>query len=240
MSTPFDAESYGKKPFDGSRMPFRVRAVLLGLNLTLIGAVLLTSLPFYVLILYVAGVMAYDEVPRIQYHGIAEYLGYFNIQRPSWKDGITIVVTIVVLYATLFLIGSVATSAGAPEPTNHAIQGDSLSNPLVVGLYVAAFFLFVAPFEEFLFRHKLQKDWLGKFNVVVRLLSASAFFAVLHYPVYGLSPGGTFSVAVIFVNALFFGAAYELTDNLTVPVIVHATFNSVSVLAIFLLSAGIV
>lgn len=238
-SSPF-SETYGQKPFRGSRLPTPLKFLALVVNIVLIFGVFFGPVPYYVAIGFVIVIIAYDEYPRITTQGLGTYLAYFDLKRPSLRDiGVTIG-TLIVMYATLAVLSAtLLANTGGASPSGHVLQNDPLGNPVIIAFYVIAFFLFVGPVEEYLFRKKLQRDYLGTYPLPVRLIIASAAFAVVHFPVYGLSFGAAISVGLIFVNALFFGLSYELTDNLTVPALVHATYNTIAILIAYALATGL-
>jgi len=66
------------------------------------------------------------------------------------------------------------------------------------------------------------------FGPVAAIVLASAAFAPLH--VFALS-GGLQAIAttigVLFVPSLVFGATYELSDNLLVPILIHGAYDAV-------------
>jgi len=52
-------------------------------------------------------------------------------------------------------------------------------------------------------------------------------FAIIHYPSLSGSPTGQLIyVAIISVPGLIFGVAYEYTDNLVVPALIHGLYNA--------------
>jgi membrane protease YdiL (CAAX protease family) len=96
-------------------------------------------------------------------------------------------------------------------------------------LLILLFAFTLAPVaEEIFFRGFLQNALRSRVSVVRATLLQSATFAVLHAN-YGLK-----CVAIIFFIALILTAVYEWRKSLLTPVFVHAGFNSLFVVGIFL------
>lgn len=94
--------------------------------------------------------------------------------------------------------------------------------------------LFAPLIEEFLFRGLLQNYLRKYFGIKTGIILSSFIFAVFHFS----SPQGISNLMIIpslFVLSLFLGFIYERQRSLISPIILHATFNSISILNLLLL-----
>lgn len=86
----------------------------------------------------------------------------------------------------------------------------------------------VAPVEEFVFRGVIQGRLRDRFGAAPAIVGASLLFGSLHLANYSGNPvaivAGALMIAVV---GSIFGVLYERTDNLVVPVLVHATYNTI-------------
>jgi len=95
-------------------------------------------------------------------------------------------------------------------------------------LFVA---VIIAPFiEELLFRGIMLPFLARRFGLLVSVLMTSAVFAVIHFHVPSLLP--------LFLLSIAFSFAYARTGSLWVPFGMHALFNGVTVIFLFLMGAG--
>lgn len=93
-----------------------------------------------------------------------------------------------------------------------------------------------APFvEELIFRNGLQKALTSRVGGPVALLVTSLVFAGLHGPSYADSAlsllGLAIPLTIIFLTSVLLGLAYWKTENLLVPIAVHALMNFAAVIA---------
>ena len=118
------------------------------------------------------------------------------------------------------------TSAGGQTAPNQ-LSEVGIENPAVLLLLVPASLLLIGPGEELLFRGVVQGTLRESFGPAAAVVTASAIFAGVHY----LALSGPFgarltTIAILFFPSLVFGAAYERTGNLVVPVLIHGLYNS--------------
>ncbi|QLD90540.1 CPBP family intramembrane metalloprotease [Natronomonas salina] len=93
----------------------------------------------------------------------------------------------------------------------------------------------VAPAEELLFRGAVQGRLRERFGPVTAVAAASLLFGSLHLTNYSGSVGSVVAGALLIAAVgSIFGAVYELSDNLAVPVLVHGCYNAVLTLASYL------
>ncbi|NEU57008.1 CPBP family intramembrane glutamic endopeptidase [Halorussus sp. MSC15.2] len=103
---------------------------------------------------------------------------------------------------------------------------DALSrSPTMWVVVFASWFLVSVPAEEILVRGIVQGRLREQFAPSVAVVSAAVLFGAMHVPL-ALYSGGTDPLSTAVVTALIggvLGTAYERTDNLVVPTLVHAT-----------------
>lgn len=164
---------------------------------------------------------------------LIESWGVFEvIEKPSRKDLFIYIPLFTGLsYAAVFGV-SVLFETFLPGSSPEAHAGiEAIGGSLfVIPVYVLLFFLFIAPLEEFIFRHKLQKEFLDG-GLIRRVLIANVLFGLAHFIMYFSSSieGIFMSLSVITVVGIMFGLSYEASDNLTVPICIHGLFNSIAV-----------
>lgn len=131
-------------------------------------------------------------------------------------------------------LGVLASAAGV-APTESVFDGPIARNPaLALGL-AALSILLVAPAEELLFRGALQGRLRRAFGPVGAVATASLLFGALHVANYpGALTGALVGAGIVTVGGSVFGTVYEYTGNLAVPIVSHATYNTVLLVAAFL------
>ncbi len=102
---------------------------------------------------------------------------------------------------------------------------ESDNSTLRIGIALLA--IVIAPItEECCFRGFLYNSIKQHAGIIVATLISSLFFAAIHTSLVAFLP--------LFVFAIFQCELYRKTRSLTAPIIAHAVFNSISVLASFL------
>ena len=88
-----------------------------------------------------------------------------------------------------------------------------------------------------MFRGLVQGTLRENFHPARAIILASALFASIH--LFSLSGEGKLVyIGIAFVLALVLGAAYEYTDNLAVPAVIHGTYNAVQFAESYLAATG--
>ncbi|GGN87546.1 CPBP family intramembrane glutamic endopeptidase [Haloarcula pellucida] len=166
---------------------------------------------------------------------LSETVPRFDISAavPSMRDAATIVAGYLVAIGGA-LLGSAAitvvqrvTGTELETGTNQAAQ-IGMENPEVLLLLIPASILVIGPGEEMLFRGVVQGRIREVFSPVPGVLIPSVIFAGLHwFALSGGSPQGNLvTLGVLVVPALVFGVAYEYTDNIVVPALIHGLYNA--------------
>jgi membrane protease YdiL (CAAX protease family) len=164
---------------------------------------------------------------------------FIPISVPSLRElGISIGAWITAIIAVP-VVASIIISIANEQPASNAASETAQQNPEIIPLLIPLVFLLNAPGEELLFRGVIQGLLAERFSGWAAILLATAAFAPLHIiALVGGSTAALLTIVIISVPSLIFGAVYELTDNLIVPSLVHALFNSTLFLGIYATSLG--
>ena len=165
---------------------------------------------------FVAAVVAYlawrDETDLFEY-------GVPDLTDLAWG-----VAGLVGLFVAAFAVSALIQLLGAETATNEVVELGQ-QNPRLFLYLIPVTILVVAPAEELLFRGVVQGLFRRAYGVAPAVVFASALFGVVHW--VALTGGGSqlTYVAVAGVLGLVLGSVYELTENLVVPVAIHALWN---------------
>lgn len=150
------------------------------------------------------------------------------------RDVLAVVVAFVVALGAAFGGAVVVSTFGVQAGTNQAADL-AFEDPEVLLFLIPGAFLLIGPGEELLFRGVIQsrlRETIGRWPAVV---VGAALFAAVH--VTALSGGASarlVSITILFFPSLVFGAAYEFTDNLAVPALVHGSYNALIFTVLYL------
>ena len=175
----------------------------------------------------------------LRYRGVG--LHYVGARVPSFRDLIAAVSGYVLAFVGLFA-GVILISFTQAETAPNQVRQIATENPEVLLLLIPASFLLIGPGEELLFRGIVQGRLREEFGPVAGVVLASAIFAAIHFTALtGGTSGRLATIAVLFLPSLVFGSAYELTDNLVVPVFIHGAYNATlfTILYVVLQSGGV-
>lgn len=132
---------------------------------------------------------------------------------------LTAAIALSILLAVLDLVPeSVIGEAGATDPTFFLA---------LAALSVVV----VAPVEELLFRGVIQGRLRQRFGPIAAVTGSSLLFGSMHLANYGgeILPIVAGASLIAVVGAVL-GILYEYTDNLAVPIVVHAVYNVILLL----------
>lgn len=109
----------------------------------------------------------------------------------------------------------------------------STSSFVTVAISIAMIILAAPWIEEFIFRGCLQ-NWMRRYmGSKIAIIGTSIVFAMMHY-----APSQSKSnfplIASLFVFSLYLGFLYEKTRSLLAPIVLHMTFNIISVIRILI------
>jgi len=137
------------------------------------------------------------------------------------------------------VVAAIVIALADDRPASNAAGETAQQNPEIIPLLLPLVFLLNAPGEELLFRGVIQGLLAERFSAWAAIALATAAFAPLHIIALLGSPNAALlTIIIISVPSLIFGSVYELTDNLIVPSLVHALFNSTLFVGIYLSSLG--
>jgi membrane protease YdiL (CAAX protease family) len=242
-------------PFQGSRV--RLVAACFGLALAgiLTGVVILFVLAFSLVVLLDLSVTPLGQLALslIAIQGLGfplvavlyfRYKGrslrsFVPVSVPSLGElGISVGAWIGAIVITP-LVATVVIALANEQPASNAAGETAQQNPEIVPFLIPLVFLLNAPGEELLFRGVIQGLLAERFSAWAAIVLATAAFAPLHIiALVGNPTAALLTIIIISVPSLVFGSVYELTDNLVVPSLVHALFNSSLFAGIYLSSLG--
>lgn len=153
-------------------------------------------------------------------------LSYLKARVPDLWDAVGIVAGFLLVVALVVTVIVAITAVDAPQAERTDTEGFQ-ENPDAILLMIPASILLIGPAEELLFRGVIQTRLRESFGPVGAIVFANFAFAPLH--VFALSGSATavaITIGALFVPGLVFGTAYELTDNLTVPALIHGLYNA--------------
>jgi membrane protease YdiL (CAAX protease family) len=164
-----------------------------------------------------------------------------RVRLPGGRALLVTVGALLALYAVSLALGVVLSAAGLETAQNQVIQAGN-EQPVLFLLMVPVTMLFVAPAEELLFRGVVQGLFRRAFGPAVAVAVASVLFGFAHWLALLGTDSASKLVYVLIAATLgvVLGAAYEYTENLTVPVLVHGGYNSLRFLAGYAAATGLV
>jgi len=125
-------------------------------------------------------------------------------------------------------IGLFAVSLLGLEIGEHQLQDLGAGNPEIFILLIPLSFLLIGPGEELLFRGVVQGRLRQTFGAGAAIGLAAVTFAAMHLvALSGPFAARLTAVAVLALPSLVFGLAYERSDNIAVPAVIHGTYNAV-------------
>jgi hypothetical protein len=144
-------------------------------------------------------------------------------------------VVVGVIAAVMLAIGLSLLLATLGLLPGSVIGDTATTNPTFLLGLAALSVLVVAPVEEFVFRGVVQGRLRAAFGPVPAIVGASLLFGSLHLVNYSGNPVSVVAGAIMIAAVgSVFGTLYELSDNLAVPVLVHAIYNVVLLVSSYL------
>jgi membrane protease YdiL (CAAX protease family) len=159
--------------------------------------------------------------------------GGVPIRRPTRRDLLYAGGGVVAALVLVLAISAAAAAAGV-APGGSVFDDPIAQDPTVaLGLAVLSIVL-IAPAEELLFRGAIQGRLRRVFGPLGAITGASLIFGSIHFANFtGSLVGAAVGAGVITVGGAVFGTIYERTRNLLVPILAHATYNAILLLATF-------
>lgn len=138
-------------------------------------------------------------------------------------------VLITVAY-NLALSSGVVTPPGAGDETVSKI---ATGGPVLTLAFVALIFAFNAPVEEYLFRNVVQRSLYDHTSRTGAILATSFVFTFMHLPNYAIQMSSVDALFIglspVFAGSVLYGYGFAKTDDLIVPIIGHAFYNTLQV-----------
>jgi membrane protease YdiL (CAAX protease family) len=171
------------------------------------------------------------------------YLGWrtdwslVGISRPSIRDLLTIVVGSVVLIVFMNAAELFVSWLGYQPAENAAVE-TGRDNPELFLFYIPVVLFLNSPAEELLFRGVVQGLLRRAYGVVPGIVGAASVFGAIHY--FALVAAGSAGAYVVIAlgSGIILGVLYEYTDNLLVPIAVHAVWNCLVYLTLYSQATG--
>ncbi|WP_185715473.1 CPBP family intramembrane glutamic endopeptidase [Halocatena pleomorpha] len=153
-------------------------------------------------------------------------LGWIGVSRPDLNGVLWIVFGWIGAFGSVFVLLIIVLLLGL-NPGQNQIQGLVVENPDLIPLLIVLTIVLIGPGEELLFRGIIQGSLRERFGPVLAIILASIIFASAHVGSLTGSLGDrAVTIAVLLVPSLIFGTAYERTNNLVVPALIHGLYNA--------------
>ncbi len=210
-----------------------VLGVVGGLFVIVLGAVgAELSTPARVSVLLVFGqflpFMGFPIVYFVVYRGLSwsELRSYLGVRVPSLRDLAVVAGGLLTVFVLVLVSGTVISALDATTAENNASQAAQQSQALAA-LFVAASLLVIGPCEEMLFRGTVQNRLREAFSAPTAITLTAVLFAAIHYgALSGAAGARVVTIAVLLPPSFAFGIAYEYTENLVVPTLIHGLWNA--------------
>ncbi|MEM0982379.1 MAG: CPBP family intramembrane glutamic endopeptidase [Planctomycetota bacterium] len=143
-----------------------------------------------------------------------------------------LIVPFTLVAGSIAALAAAAFAGESPEPITHDTLrtiSEERNNPWMWGLALSAT-VGAGVVEEITYRGLLQSGFrrLTK-SPWAAIVATSTIFTLMHWSVVA---EGRHALAVIFVLSIALGAAFERTKSIAVPIIAHAMFNAMQILAV--------
>ncbi|MDZ7746633.1 MAG: CPBP family intramembrane glutamic endopeptidase [Halobacteriales archaeon] len=146
---------------------------------------------------------------------------------PSLNQWGLVLVGWVAMLAANLVTGLLTQLANIPTPES-TVTDLALGNPTVILVLFVASFLIIGPGEDFFFRGVVQGRLREVFGPKAAIGLATVMFGLIHVTNFLGSPPISIAATIgrLTVVSVVLGGLYEYTDNLTVPVAIHAVYNA--------------
>lgn len=163
--------------------------------------------------------------------------GLVGADSPSVRDLATIAVGALILVAFMNGAELFVSWLGFQPAENTAVESGR-ENPELFLYYIPVVLLLNSPAEELLFRGVVQGLLRRAYGVVPGILGAAAIFGLVHYSALVASGSAGAYVVIALGSGIILGILYEYTENLLVPIVVHAVWNCLVYLTLYLETTG--
>ena len=161
---------------------------------------------------------------------VRSFDGGVDVSRPGRRDVVVAAVGVVAIFALHLAMVGVVQAFSLPQTTHGLVETAKVHPGILLPLVVLSF-LAIAPAEELLARNGVQKYLYGAYSRYGAVVVGCLVFTGVHLLAYaggGATPGAVLvTLARLFVVSLVLGVAYEQTDDLFAPVVVHGAYDAV-------------
>ncbi|MFB6269907.1 MAG: lysostaphin resistance A-like protein [Halobacterium sp.] len=209
---------------------------------SLVGAVVLGFLPADPLVTVPANTVASSAgfaVAGLAF--IRWYDGGVDVRWPSRRDWVVAAVGVVAILALHYAMVGLVLVFDLPQ-SSHSLVETARDHPEILPPLVVLSYVAIGPAEELLARNGVQKYLYGAYSRRGAVVVGCFVFTAVHLLAYaGGTPGAVLvTLARLFVVSLVLGVAYERTDDLFAPVVVHGTYDAVQFVLAYLSFTGVV
>lgn len=167
-------------------------------------------------------------------------LSYLDFKLPTLRDIGVVVLGVFAIFAMLYGASLVIQSLGLSTAENSITEPAQEGNVGTLLALIPLSWLIIGPSEELLYRNVIQKSLYNSFSKWSAVFVASGVFAIAHFFAY-LSPdivATLTTLVVVFFLSLILGISYVVTENVTVPALIHGTFDAVMFAGLYVTLSG--
>ncbi len=150
----------------------------------------------------------------------------FEMSLPGLRELGIALVGIVGLFVVLNIASTVLQTLGIEAAANDTLVRGRQQPTYLLYLVVVSF-LFTAPAEELIFRGLVQGLFRRAYGVVPGVIIASLIFGGIHYIALSGQGSKLAYLTIAAILGVLLGVLYEWTENLTVPILVHGSYNAI-------------
>ncbi|USZ67507.1 CPBP family intramembrane metalloprotease [Halorussus salilacus] len=167
-------------------------------------------------------------------------LSYLDFRLPTLRDWGYVAVGVVALFGLQLVLGLLFQQLGVDTASHSIEQAARGGDPTILLWLIPVSWLIIGPGEELLYRNIIQKSLYDHFSERGAVVVASVVFALVHIPAYYTPDLAAMAVTLVVILglSLILGATYLKTDNVTVPAIVHGTFDAIIFGALYVQITG--
>ena len=167
-------------------------------------------------------------------------LDYIDLRTPDRRDLTYIAGGTLLIFGLLVVLGALSDAIGLPSAQSGIVEQARQGDATVLLVLIPLSWLVIGPGEELLFRNVIQKYLYGPFSRSGAVVVACAVFAAMHALSYFTADTVALVTTLVrlFFLSLVLGVSYERTENLTVPVVIHGTFNALQFGYLYYLLSG--
>ena len=147
--------------------------------------------------------------------------------------GIGVGLGFVAILGSTLLVSLLVTLTGSEATPEQVLTEGIADTPVQLLLAVLAAVVMAPIAEELLFRGLLHRGLRQRLRIVPATIISSVLFAIVHVDVAASQPLAL--VGLTFVGVVL-AVAHERTGSLLVPVVIHATHNAVTIVAVVVTS----